>query len=450
VNPSPRPRSGLVEIVVRGEGEPPHGTQVLSSRPSEVDVGIFTPHEAAVVVTQMSEIERYLDVLTDELEDDRVRVRATQTPGHKVLAHVDDIPPYGWRAWKATPLAVEAVTVDECLLDNGVVTVRVADDGTFSVGDVSGLGRLVDSGDVGDTYNWCPPDPDWQVDSPDKVVVSVLERGPLRGRLAVDASHRWQGTDVAVRTVIELRAGEHLVRVEAMLDNRTRDHRLRAWFPLPHPTSTSEAECAFAVVTRGLSAEGGPSEMGLPTFPSRRFVRAGGLTVVHEGLLEYELVDMREGRAHALAVTLLRCTGLLSNGPMSTRALPAGPLVVAEAAQMQGPVRVRYALSVDDDADPYALVDDAFVPLLATEAGGGDRSIEGSMLRVDGAEVSALRRAPGGLLELRVFNPRPDATTVSVDGCRGWLVDLRGQPQAPFEERFELGAWRIATALLDR
>jgi hypothetical protein len=37
---------------------------------------------------------------------------------------------------------------------------------------------------------------------------------------------------------------------------------------------------------------------------------------------------------------------------------------------------------------------------------------------------------------------------VVVAGRRGWLVDLRGRPLAPFEERFPLGPWAIATAAL--
>ena len=128
------------------------------------------------------------------------------------------------------------------------------------------------------------------------------------------------------------------MRVQTTLDNRCRDHRLRSWFPLPRPAEVSRAECAFAVVERGLTAEGGPHEVGLPTFPSRRFVSAGGLTVVHEGLLEYELVN--EGRAAAL--TLLRCTGMLSGTDFTYRPWPAGPPVPAEGAQMQGRHTLRY------------------------------------------------------------------------------------------------------------
>jgi hypothetical protein len=53
-----------------------------------------------------------------------------------------------------------------------------------------------------------------------------------------------------------------------------------------------------------------------------------------------------------------------------------------------------------------------------------------------------------GTLELRVYNPRPDATTVSIPGRSGWLVDLRGYPKDPFEGFFVLRPFGIATARL--
>jgi hypothetical protein len=117
-----------------------------------------------------------------------------------------------------------------------------------------------------------------------------------------------------------------------------------------------------------------------------------------------------------------------------------------EGPQQQGPVSARFALHVGD-RDPYAVVDDAFLPLLVTRAGGGPRPAVGSALDVSGAEVSAVVRHAGAL-HVRVHNPSPAPTTVVVAGRRGWLVDLRGRPLAPFEERFPLGPWAIATAAL--
>jgi alpha-mannosidase len=293
-----------------------------------------------------------------------------------------------------------------------------------------------------------------ETDTPVAVDVTVLEGGPLRGRLQIVSSYRWpkrhagEAIDVAVTTVLELRAGERIVRVDTGWHNRCRDQRVRAVFPLPSPTSSSRAECAFAVVERGLTAEGGPTELGLPTFPSRRFVQAGGLTVAHEGIPEYELIDIEGGAARAIALTVARCTGMLSQGPMSTRPMPAGPFTPMEGPQLQGPISVRYAVAVGEDVDPYAMVEDAFVPLLVTRASGGSTEPNGQALAVHGGEVSSLRRTPAGALEVRVFNPTPDPAAVTIEGRDGWLVDLRGRPIEAFAERFDLAPWQIATAVL--
>jgi hypothetical protein len=84
------------------------------------------------------------------------------------------------------------------------------------------------------------------------------------------------------------------------------------------------------------------------------------------------------------------------------------------------------------------------------------------MLSVTGAQVSAVRRVPGGALEIRVFNPSGATTEVNVassaagldeafvppTASHGCLVDLRGGYIASFERSFELGPYQIATLRL--
>ncbi len=95
--------------------------------------------------------------------------------------------------------------------------------------------------------------------------------------------------------------------------------------------------------------------------------------------------------------------------------------------------------------DPYAMADDAFLPLELVHApGGGGRATPGSALEIDGAEVSAVRRE-AGLLEVRVFNPTDRTTTVRVGSRSGWLVDLRGRTLGRFDGSFELRPFGIAT-----
>jgi alpha-mannosidase len=244
---------------------------------------------------------------------------------------------------------------------------------------------------------------------------------------------------------LELCAGDGHVGVTTTFVNPSRDHRLRVHLPLPTPAAGSEADSAFAVVQRGLTAEGRPDEFGLPTFASGRFVTAGGLTVAHEGLCEYELVDIDDEGAHTLALTLLRSAGMLSRLGMAYRPLPAGPLTPVDGLQMVGrTVQGRFAVSVDCD-DPHRLADDFLLPLELVHApGGGSRPARASAFVVEGAEVSALRRQ-AGVLEVRVFNPTGAPTTVRMGERSGWLVDLRGSTLGPFDGSFELRPFGIAT-----
>ncbi|MGH9214907.1 MAG: glycoside hydrolase family 38 C-terminal domain-containing protein, partial [Acidimicrobiales bacterium] len=509
VNPSSQTRGGVVRLTLAAAEAPP-GTQLLRSRPAEA-VLLEGPPE--LVVPAAEELEWMRTITGFSLEsaggevlvsarregtgslvspDTRValagladpgpvRLRVRQPAEVTVLTYVGEVAGFGWRGWTVdrADTGIETVSVVEGTAEggptlvNGLVTVTVdATDGTYGIDGHAGLGRLVDGGDCGDTYNWCPPAEDIVADQPESVDVAVLEPGPLRARVRIAARYRWpaRADGMATRTgevvhevltQLELRAGERALRVETTIDNRSRDHRLRAHFPLPTPADGSRAETAFGIVERGLDAEGGPTEAPLPTYPALRFVQAGGLTVVHDGVAEYELVDIRGGQAHELALTLLRCTGMLSQVPMPTRPLPAGPLIRMEGPQLQKRLTRRYAIAVGD-VDPFALADEVLVPLqvvgpseplepseLSDGLGGGDADLRaaGSALAVVGAVVSAAVRE-GGALTVRVFNPRDEQAEVRIDDRRGWLVDLRGRPVAPFEGSFTLRPWGIATAAL--
>src|SRR5262249_33579613 len=148
-------------------------------------------------------------------------------------------------------------------------------------------------------------------------------------------------------------------------------------------------------------------EEGLPQFPARRFVNAGGLHVVFDGVMEYELVDVDRGSAGSLALTLARCTATLSQMPMATRPLPAGPLQPLEGSQLQKPIEITYGISLEPDADPYTIADELSLPLWTTRATGSAASspTHGRVLDLDlgRAQVSSLRRRAGAI-ELRVFN----------------------------------------------
>jgi hypothetical protein len=496
-----RDRGGIVEVVLVGDDVDPERVQVVSERttlPGElvfdsstartllgiiqgprldddawiqavsvdegddelvltVKVGAFEQPDVA-----LDEARARVNSVLDARPGTTVRVRLDQPPIRRVLARSEEVPGLGWRRFSPAGLSAPvAATEGPVTLSNGLVTVAIdTERGTFSVDGIDGFGRLVDDGDLGDSYNFSPPGTQSVVDSPDSVTVELVERGPVRATAVVTASYTWPelvdpvwstrtGTEhVEVVTTISVVADERLVRVTTSFVNPSRDHRLRVHFPLVEPSNESIAECAFGTVRRGLTAEGRPGEFGLPTFPSRRFVQAGRVTVVHRGLHEYELTEIVDGRAHELALTLLRATGMLSRLGMALRPMPAGPLTPVEGLQLVGArITATYAVGIDV-GDLYAASDDVLTPLeLTTAPGGGTRDDEGTFLSIHGVELSSLVVADG-LVELRVFNPSAEPATAVLPGRRGWEVDLRGRMLGSFEERFELRPFGIATLRL--
>jgi hypothetical protein len=529
VNPTARPRRDVVEGIVPGSGPchfvgsdgEPRATQIIGELRGEgyntmvtgqkvrwvLDLMrgtefagrqitsyeiVETPefHDVVLQEAGPGEARRDLTALKAQMlalgeTDVSMRFRLLITPHRHVLFDSGPVDGFGWtcstvaegEAPVAAPVRAGAA---EGVIENGHLRVTAdAAGGTYAISTVdgitvSGLGRLVDGGDGGDTYNYSPPTVDRIVDAPDAVRVTTAESGPVRARLRIEADYTWPafavGDDVrcserstetvpvTVVTTLEVRPEERFVRVVHEFDNRARDHRVRAHFPLPAQVDGSDAECAFTVVHRGLTAEGGTHEFGLPTFPSRRFVDASdgtvGCALLHDGLLEYEVVD--GGRE--LALTLLRATGWLSRSEPSLRPNPAGPPVAVRGAQMPGEQRVSYAVYPHRgdwrEADCYGAADAFTVPFERVRGGGrnGSRARSGRALHVDGAEVSAVNRTPAGALAVRVFRsaPEPGPVTIEHDGApgRGWVVDLAGRPIAPFEGHVELRPWEICTLQL--
>ena len=327
------------------------------------------------------------------------------------------VPPLGWTS-------VPAASGPG--LGNALLEVDVRPDGTFDLlggeRDLKGVGRLVDGRDVGDSYNYAPPPDDELVDTPEDVRVDFDGR-----KVLVVRTYRWRDSTVEVTMCIEVRPGEPFCRLRISFDNPSRDHRLRFYIPLPEPAAVSHAEGQFAVVERGLDAEGGHGEVPLPTYPARGFVDAGGVAVLLDHVMEYELLQGRE-----LALTLLRSIGIISRADNPYREVNAGPEVALPAAQLVGPWSVGFALFAHTgswlEAGVLAQVERYQHPFL-TALGTGEHPPQpqgaGLELSGDGVVLSALRRRGDGL-EARIVNETPEPRTALLAGksheLRPWEI----------------------------
>ena len=530
MNPTPAPRTGLVELDVAAPDEHrpvsltlADGTalsvQELGRTPSLLSEETVDVDDLPAVLARVHGRELFGQQIDSvDVGDDEITFHVAHTPGsqefdlaalrervlagaarrsgrwtlrilaearRRVLATVP-LPPLGRTAVRAgqsgdAPAVSDPVRADQgTALDNGVVWVEVEPSGTLTVHGADGttlrgVGRLVDGGDRGDTYNWGPPADDLLVEEPEKVTVEVLERGALRAVLAVERVYTWPvglasddrdartalTATVTVRTLAEVRHGEPFVRLDVSFRNPSADHRLRLHVPLPAPVERSHAEGQFAVTTRGLTAEGGCGEHPVPTFPASAFVAAGDAVVLLEQATEYELV----AGGSELALTLLRSVGMLSVNVHPLRDEPAGPqLPVPEAQRIGDLVRVRLAVLPQaggwESAGAVA-ASDAFRHDLVARVGSGDLSTEliapeaGLEVRGEGVALTGLRRRAGGL-EARVVAMSDTATTAHLVGrfVTAARVDLLGRDLEPLGSGLDgvldlpLRPWEIATVRL--
>ncbi|MEV5330110.1 glycoside hydrolase family 38 C-terminal domain-containing protein [Nonomuraea sp. NPDC052634] len=535
VNPTPKTRSGIVTLDVAGsdplvdatgapvptqpleyaatllldaEMDPAvaltfvHGTELYGQHITdwsvEGDTLTFTVARETSVVFDMDDLRAAIDGVTRVriiAEPRRTVAALVQAPplGHTTVRTAPRSEVYGPTDATAEPTALPGehhpacwlrsdsatlpVRGDERVLDNGLLRVVIADDGLLDLHAedgtvVTGAGRIVDGGDVGDTYNYAPPQADLVVSQPVSVETDLIYSGPLVAAVDVRRTYRWpvagEGLDgapevpaanrraemeeIVVTMRVELRAGEPFVRLRVEFDNRCDDHRVRLHVPLPKPATESYAEGQFAVVTRALTSEGGCGETPLPTFPASSWVAAGGVAALLEHVTEYEVND------DELALTLLRSVGYLSRNRNALRPEPAGPQLPTPAAQSRGLRTVNLALMPFQGSwEKVVPQAETFRHDLLAVPGLGDRSLPmpqpaaGLSVTGDGVVMTSLRDRDGWL-ELRVVAMTPDPTEAVIAGGlqEARHADLRGRPGDPLEVtdgtlRLPLGPWEIAT-----
>ncbi|TDD32023.1 alpha-mannosidase [Actinomadura sp. KC06] len=407
------------------------------------------------------------------------RVRILADPRRTVAALVD-VPALGLTTVTPAfgPAAPDApVTAAENVLDNGLLQAEIQEDGTLSLRTpsgqiIEGVGRIVDGGDLGDSYNYAPPAADRLIEDPDGVRVEPVWSGPLLAAYDIVRTYRWPTfgdfgrdarseaeEDVTVTTRAELRAGEPFLRLRVTFDNRSEDHRVRLHIPLPRRASSSFAEGQFTITERGLTAEGGFGERPVPTYPASGFVAAGGLAVLPEHVTEYEIT----GGGRELALTLLRSIGHLSRDRNAYRDQPAGPQLPTPQAQCRGLRTAAFAIMPYGGGRPGPDVlraAETYRHDLLTAAGYGPAAAPPPPSRVgvaisgDGVVMTSLR-ARDGWIETRMVAQSDEPATAVLQGpfTEATRVDLRGRPGLPIDVHdgtaaLALRPWEIATVRL--
>lgn len=296
-----------------------------------------------------------------DLPDDKFR-QAYWARRVKLTFEASGVPALGWKAYawvkpKAGSAAAGALgaaaagslAAGERVLENGLLRVEVADDGSLAVTDKTS-GRTYrdllvyeDTGDIGNEYMYKQPDGETALTTRGLAAdIRLVEDEPYRA--AIEIVHRWavpasadelfeqekreavyfperkagrssETVPLTIRTVVSLERGGREVGVRVAFNNQAKDHRLRALFPTDLAASVHRADSIFEVAVR----DNEPAAEWLnPSNAQHQQAFADvcdseqgfGLTVANKGLNEYEV--LRDGR-NTIAVTLLRAVAELGD-----------------------------------------------------------------------------------------------------------------------------------------
>jgi alpha-mannosidase len=262
------------------------------------------------------------------------------------------------------------VTAAGDTLENEFVSVRLRENGTLDLRDkrtgheYPGLNQLEDTEDIGDEYDFSPcKHSETIISEGASGIVRVIEDTGLRGRIEVEfvltlpesiaqgRDRRSEKTvDCRVRTTITLDWNSPLVGVELRIDNRAKDHRLRAEFPTSIGADAVVSDGHFYVNHRPIEPPDTKDWKQRPsgTYPQQDFslLQDGqkGLAVLNRGLPEIGATRDEAGNAK-LSLTLLRSVGWLSRDDFETRSCSnAGPTLFTPDAQCLGENVSRYAV----------------------------------------------------------------------------------------------------------
>ncbi|MGH7925556.1 MAG: glycoside hydrolase family 38 C-terminal domain-containing protein [Candidatus Binatus sp.] len=310
-----------------------------------------------------------------------------------------------------------------------------------------------DDGDRGDEYNFDPVGDSTSIANPASISASVIDDGTVRKRikllmtfevpaaLTADRSARSEDCErLEVALIATLHAGLARVDFIAEVNNRARDHRLRAALRTPIVAADAVHDTSFGVLRRPLApTEPRGTEDIYPTVPHRTFTAVEGAefsaAIASRGILEVEARPDRAGTT--ILLTLLRCVGWLSRSDLATRRGGAGPELKTPDAQELGEHRFEFAVATFRGSyleggllqrvEAYTSS-----PRIFSGRRGDRDSAAAALLGCDNPRIIFSTARPlgrAGFYKVRVYSasPTPETARFTFGAARARLVDLAGR-----------------------
>lgn len=351
------------------------------------------------------------------------------------------------------PNCLKPVVSSDNTIENEFICLTAGSDGCVDLFDkvtgvtYKGLHELEDCGDVGHGWDHMYPQKDTVIRSTDAknrgpVSISIRNESLLSASITVsyslkvpkgvlpDNSKRLSDKIVIkIKTVYTLDAGSHRVDCHTTIDNKAKNHRIRAIFPTDRNCDTWFCDTSFDMVERDVQLFDTTDwlEKKREESPIKNMVAAcdgnAGLAVITKGLCE---ACVQDNDHRSIALTLFRGFSQSIGGHITTE------------SQMQKVIALDYALvpfASENDRPPVSIFDEVErfkMPLIcfSGRVHDGDLPASGKMLNISGgAELSTIKVSEDEKATvIRLFNPDVNDIQAKLDCELGikqaWLCNM--------------------------
>ncbi|WP_082233270.1 glycoside hydrolase family 38 C-terminal domain-containing protein [Halobacillus massiliensis] len=363
-NTHPKPYQGPLETV-------------LFTRSPHIGIHSIDGEQIDLTVTEQEYLSGGKKIVVTAEGDKEVEI-----PGYyrtKVIIHKAQLPSLGYTTFcifEDTPShKLQSSTQSE--ISNEAYSVTY-ENGRFSLQDrTSGLTlndflQFEDTADAGDSYDYSPLQGDTPILSGEAELLSIkqsekVKKLTIRHKLHLpeDLEARKQNlsdTTLSIDTEIELRSDEAYVRLKHVINNKVKDHRIRALIksPVIDPTH-SYGDQGYSLIGRTAVnnriktwREAGYKEAPVSIYKIEQFAgileEKGSLIAFTKGIKEYQVSE------NTLALTLFRSVGLLGRDDLLWRPGRASGInnkvVTTPDAQLQEKMTFEYALQLSPNKLP--------------------------------------------------------------------------------------------------
>ena len=395
----------------------------------------------------------------------------------KAVVQIKNVPALGYKSVKIrrgkTEQGKKEIAAGN-VLENENLKVTVNENGTADIlvkssGKIyKNVNYLTSQGEIGNAWKHVEPENDRKFCSLGaKAELSVAENGSVRGiiraRYGFDVPAECESEQsketVAIPVTVDyiLDSGSESLKIKVTLDNRAKDHWLRANFPTEIKADYSYSDSHFDIVKRAVAVPDstGWVETAYGMQPLRTFAALtdgqNGFAVMPKGLYEYEVF---EDESATMALTLIRgCRIKLQVSEEKITELPD------EEIQCMGGHTFEYALHFFKD-EVNTLPNTAAeyftcAPCVVSGRGKGTLPHSYSMLSLDNKNlhITAVKRAEDSdAVVVRMYNPTDKELTATLSlaqsGRKMWHCRADESVIEPIGETFTLGAKKIFTVMI--